>query len=108
MSPVRIYFAQVPHGCHGLVFPAFDLEYGEQFVILLNKNYPMDRVFASLMHELWHIWNRDFDVIDSVDRIEKRAHALEIRNHESHYPQDFLMFADEILSQEIKYVEDVA
>lgn len=104
MNPVRLYFTPIPSSCHGLVFPAFDSEYGEQYIILLNEHYSFEAIRASLMHELWHIWNGDLTCMRPLDEVEKQAHYFFDYEGPLFYPRDFSESALEIMQQEIRHV----
>lgn len=105
---VRLYFTRLPKRVHGMVFPKYDPNDGEVFIICLNPNLCFEKLRESLLHELWHIWNDDFSSGMSADQVEVTAHSFGEYEGPNFYPTDFLMSIQEILEQPIRYVEEVA
>ena len=51
----------------------------DDFIICLNSEMTDDEQAAGLLHDVLHIWHRDFDSLQPADRIEHDRHAELLR-----------------------------
>lgn len=57
---------------HGAVMP---LDGPGEYAIVLNRNETGPEQLAAFIHEMIHIYNNDLQSIESVQQIEREAHA---------------------------------
>lgn len=48
----------------------------DYYTIVLNARQSFETLQKAFKHEMFHIQNKDFHSLESVDVIEKRAHAM--------------------------------
>ena len=46
------------------------------YTILINADISEEEQAKAFLHEMFHIWNHDFDSKESVQQIEERAHSV--------------------------------
>ena len=51
----------------------------DDYIIILNGDKTGDEQTAGLLHEVLHIWHRDFDSSDPADKTEQIRHAELLR-----------------------------
>ena len=61
---------------HGAVMP---LDGPGKYAIVLNRNESGPEQLAAFIHEMIHIYNNDLQSIESVQQIEREAHAAAVQ-----------------------------
>jgi hypothetical protein len=61
---------------HGAVMP---LDGPGEYAIVLNRNESGPEQLAAFIHEMIHIYNNDLQSIESVQQIEREAHAAAVQ-----------------------------
>lgn len=69
---IQIITAHLPDGANGLCMSEGD----DSYTIILNADIPEEKKQKAFLHEMFHIWNHDFDSKESVQQIEERAHSV--------------------------------
>ena len=70
-SKIEIYYdlQKLPASVHGITS-----EDKGKYYMLINAGETPDEQAAAFIHEMLHIWNKDFESGDSLQEIEARTH----------------------------------
>ena len=70
-SKLEIYYdlQQLPGSVHGITSKD-----KEKYFMLINAEQTPDEQAAAFIHEMLHIWNKDFESGDDLQAIEARTH----------------------------------
>lgn len=71
---VRLHYENLPDSVNGAV--ALDSEDPEKYTILVNQNKSEDAQREAFLHEMLHIYRRDFESGKTVDQIEREVHGI--------------------------------
>lgn len=69
---ISVFIEELPQSIHGMVSP-MDIN-NESYIIVLNTADNEEEQRKAFLHEMSHIWNRDFESREDVSQIEARTH----------------------------------
>jgi hypothetical protein len=70
---INVIYVKLPMATTALTTPNED----NTWTVALNIDLPEEKLRKALLHELGHIFNRDFDSDDYADKIEYECNAYE-------------------------------